>query len=140
MLHMLWFNAFDWSEPSVLFKFTSHSMLASVKVKFMHVEELTLHKKWSFPLKISSVNVTKFAGNCSFGQIYWRNPWWKTSFFVQCQLSFNEARQDVYSWRLNERAESKRKTRFKLELIAALLLFCSSSDSHFLVNSATWQH
>ena len=21
---------------------------------------------------------------CGFGQIYWRNPWWKTSFFVQC--------------------------------------------------------
>ena len=30
----------------------------------------TLHKQWSFPLKISSVN-------------YWRNPSWKTSFFVQ---------------------------------------------------------
>ena len=39
----------------------------------------TLHKKWSFPLRISSVNVTKSAGN-----FYWRNPWWKTSFFVQC--------------------------------------------------------
>ena len=33
-----------------------------------------LHKKWSFPLKISSVNVTKSAGNCGFGHIYWRNP------------------------------------------------------------------
>ena len=35
---------------------------------------LTLHKKWSFPLKISSLNVTKSAGNCGFGHIYWRNP------------------------------------------------------------------
>ena len=34
----------------------------------------TLHKKWSFPLRISSVNVTKFAGNYGFGHIYWRNP------------------------------------------------------------------
>ena len=25
-----------------------------------------LHKKWSFPLRISSVNVTKSAGNCGF--------------------------------------------------------------------------
>ena len=25
---------------------------------------LTLHKKWSFPFRISSVNVTKYAGNC----------------------------------------------------------------------------
>ena len=32
----------------------------------------SLHKKWSFPLRISSVNVTKFAGNCEFGHIYWK--------------------------------------------------------------------
>ena len=25
---------------------------------------------WSFPLRISLVNVTKFAGNCGFGHIY----------------------------------------------------------------------
>ena len=28
-----------------------------------------LHKKWSFPLKISSVNVTKSAVSCGFGHI-----------------------------------------------------------------------
>ena len=28
-----------------------------------------LHKNWSFPLKISSVNVAKSAGNCGFGHI-----------------------------------------------------------------------
>ena len=33
-----------------------------------------LHKRWSFPLYISSVNVTKPARNCGFGDIYWRNP------------------------------------------------------------------
>ena len=33
---------------------------------------VSLHKKWSFPLRIPSVNVTKSAGNC--GHIYWRNP------------------------------------------------------------------
>ena len=33
----------------------------------------TLHKKRNLPLRISSVNVTKFAGNCGFGHIYWRN-------------------------------------------------------------------
>ena len=43
----------------------------------------SLHKKWSFPLRISSVNVTKSAGNCGFGHIHWRNPECKTSFFVQ---------------------------------------------------------
>ena len=34
----------------------------------------TLHKKWSFPLRVSSVNVTKSAVACGFGHIYWRNP------------------------------------------------------------------
>ena len=34
---------------------------------------ITLHKKWSFLLRISSVNMTKFAVSCGFGHIYWRN-------------------------------------------------------------------
>ena len=41
-------------------------------------------KKLIFPSMISPVNVTKSAGNCGFGHIYWRNLWWKTLFFVQC--------------------------------------------------------
>ena len=32
-----------------------------------------LHKKWSFPLRVSSVNVTRSAENCVFGHIYWKN-------------------------------------------------------------------
>ena len=35
---------------------------------------ISLYKKWSFPLRIASVNVTKSAGNCGFGHIYWNNP------------------------------------------------------------------
>ena len=31
-------------------------------------------QKWSFPLRISSVNVTKSAVSCGFGPIDWRNP------------------------------------------------------------------
>ena len=34
---------------------------------------LPLHKKWSFSLRISSVNVTKSAVFCGFGHIYLRN-------------------------------------------------------------------
>ena len=34
----------------------------------------TLHKKWNFPLRISSVNVTKSAVSYEFGHIYWINP------------------------------------------------------------------
>ena len=50
---------------------------------------MTLHKRWSFPLRISSVNVTKFAGTHGFRHIYWRNPPWKTSFFEQCDSKYN---------------------------------------------------
>ena len=38
----------------------------------------SLHKKLSFPLRISSVNVTISAVSCGFGHIYWRNFQWKT--------------------------------------------------------------
>ena len=40
---------------------------------FSLLELHALHKKWNFTLRISSVNVTKSAGNCGFGHIYWRN-------------------------------------------------------------------
>ena len=53
---------------------------------FMKFNYITLHKKWSFPLRIFSVNETKSAGICGFGHVCLRNPSWKTSFFVQCQL------------------------------------------------------
>ena len=33
---------------------------------------VALHKKWSFQLRISSVNVNKSAVNCKFGHICWR--------------------------------------------------------------------
>ena len=33
----------------------------------------SLHNKWSFPLRITPVNVTKFAVFCGFGHIYWIN-------------------------------------------------------------------
>ena len=35
---------------------------------------VSLHKKISFPLRISFVNVTKSAVSCEFGHIYRRNP------------------------------------------------------------------
>ena len=49
-------------------------------------ERSTLHKKWSFSLRISSVNVTKFKRNCSCGHIYWKSPWWNNSFFARCNI------------------------------------------------------
>ena len=47
-------------------------------------------KKWSFPLRISSINGTKSAGSCVFSHIYWRNSWWKSLFFVNTNSIFEE--------------------------------------------------
>ena len=52
-------------------------------------ESLLLQKNWSFPLKVPSLNVTKFAVSCGFGRIYWRKPWWETLFFAQCSPDFS---------------------------------------------------
>ena len=54
------------------------------ELTFPHIVKFThCTKKWSFPCRISSVNVTKSAVFCGFGHIYWRKPSWKTSFFLQ---------------------------------------------------------
>ena len=41
-----------------------YNLLWCLFVELEHMQHRILHKKWSFPLKISSVNVTKSAGNC----------------------------------------------------------------------------
>ena len=38
-----------------------------------HINNNSLHRKWSFPLSNSSLNVIKSAVSCTFGHIYWRN-------------------------------------------------------------------
>ena len=40
----------------------------------------SLYKKWSFLLRISSVNVTNQAVFYGFAHMYWRTPQWKASF------------------------------------------------------------
>ena len=52
-------------------------------------------QKMKFSNKVSSVNVTKSAGNCGFGHIYWRNPYWKTSFFVQRKMLSTEIKMEI---------------------------------------------
>ena len=42
-----------------------YSQFICITTKFYGRRKSTLHKKWSFPLRISSVNVTKSAGNWS---------------------------------------------------------------------------
>ena len=48
------------------FKFIAQSS----SVRLGGIIKRTLHKKWSFPLRISSVNVTKYAVSCGFGHMY----------------------------------------------------------------------
>ena len=57
----------------------SYKGLNEVEIKILlllkeRLKGRSLHKKWNFPWKISSVNMTKSAGNCEFRYIYWRNP------------------------------------------------------------------
>ena len=52
---------------------------SNLKFFIVHVKteqnfQKLLHKKWSFTLRISSVNMTKSTVSCGFGHIYWRNP------------------------------------------------------------------
>ena len=49
----------------------------------------TLHNKWSFPLRIFSVNVTKSEISSGFGHIYWKYPNEKLHFFVQWNIYFS---------------------------------------------------
>ena len=41
---------------------------------YCKVQGKSLNEIWSFPLEISSVNVTKSAEICGLGHFYWRNP------------------------------------------------------------------
>ena len=50
---------------------------------------VSLHKKWSYPLRISSVNLTKSAANSGFGHIYWRNLNGKLRFLCRVLFSFS---------------------------------------------------
>ena len=60
-----------------------------------------MDKKGSFPLRISSINVTKCAVSCGFGHIYWRNPQWKTSFFERRPMPRGYQWSRKLFWTLN---------------------------------------
>ena len=78
---------FQWVPPQMLTNCT----------KFDRESELTyqpsLHKKLIFPLKIYSVNVTKSAVSCGFGQIYW-----KMENFIFCAVLV-KSKSEYVSWR-----------------------------------------
>ena len=76
--------------PLMISKSMTSNMISKVKDKNLGLmswkfsnpttkaPERPLHKKWSFLLRISPLRVSR-----GFGHMYWRNPQWKTSFFVQ---------------------------------------------------------
>ena len=85
-------NAFCYRTPPVaasaitnkqLFLIFSSNIKICCSVRFSHWQP-ALHKKWTFPLRTSLVNVTKFAISWRSGHIQWRNSQWRTQFFVQC--------------------------------------------------------
>ena len=47
--------------------FSKNGSFKKLKIEF---SLYLMHKKRSFQLKISAVNVIKFSGNCIFGKIY----------------------------------------------------------------------
>ena len=58
--------------------------LVQVNVSTIAKTLLPVHKKWSFPLRISSVNVTKFAENFEFGHIWLKKSLMEN--FIFCTL------------------------------------------------------
>ena len=70
--HFLKYESWFFSKVGMLtvIEFSNEVLLAFKLPWFF----LSLHKKWSFWLSISSVNMTKSAVSCGFGYIYWRNP------------------------------------------------------------------
>ena len=73
--------------PQILWISETLRWIAVVLKKVRWFDEVPLHKKWSFPLRISSVNGNNSAGNCRFGHIYWRLHDGKLHFCAVCFLS-----------------------------------------------------
>ena len=71
------------AEPHFHFTFFSWLPPDMTWIKDMQ-RRFTANDVSSFLLSISFINVIKFPDSCGFGPIYWRDPLWKISFFVQC--------------------------------------------------------
>ena len=73
-----------------------------------------------FSIRISSLNVTKSVVSCGFGNIYWSNPQWKASFFVQWKISSTCAGQMLC---INYSNLEERRHMSKLYMLATGHLF-----------------
>ena len=80
LLHIFRTSSLKNTSARLVFWIDSLSYSRNLKRKKLFL--VSLHKKWSFPLRLFSVNMNKSTISCGFGHIYWRNPSWKTSFFA----------------------------------------------------------
>ena len=78
---MRWFNVCSKRNSEISFwisgtnddvSFIQHKCWSSVFFQWLNHSFSSQHKKWSFPWRISGVNVTKYPGNCGSGHIYWK--------------------------------------------------------------------
>ena len=69
-MNLTWKIKFCWLNKKSHFKIRN---TAQKSESFSFRKDLHCTKKWSFPLRFSSVNVTKSVAICWFGHIYWRN-------------------------------------------------------------------
>ena len=84
-------SSFEEKPKIIMVQFNDYSLFNETRlwlelhedVSLYSFSVITLNKKWILPLRFFSVSVTK---SCGFGHIYWRNLWWNTLFFVQCQF------------------------------------------------------
>ena len=63
-------NKFQNANNNKSFEAISDFDITCVYLNRKKFQDITLHKKWSFPLRIFSVNIAKSAENCGFGHIY----------------------------------------------------------------------
>ena len=62
-----------WWLQAVAIRMANHSLHPFPYRRPITITSIALHKKRSFPLRISSANVTKSAVSCGFDQIHWRD-------------------------------------------------------------------
>ena len=93
-------------------------------VQYSYLPWNSLHKKWSFPLRISSGNVTKSAVSSGFGHIYYRNPYWKTSFLCS---DWSSKSWTKYLEQSKEMQENWLREKMQKNLLLRIFDFCCQS-------------
>ena len=90
----------------------------------------TLHRKWSFLLRISSENVIKFAENCGFGHRYWRKPYsLRNLFYIGSSKNWTLS---MHSYIKQRECPGIRTSYLGIYQPTSLLNYVPSGPSHFM--------